>query len=111
VGLFSILYHIYPNKAKKMYLFYNTLMVLLKHYHKERNKMKVDIKYYPNDEAITVQFGFMDNGVFTWETCNHAGAVEEETSEMGYDPYAEDIYDTESVMLVCDKCEEIVEDY
>lgn len=73
--------------------------------------MKIDVKYYPNEKPITVQFGFMDNGVFNWEYCNHGGAVEEHSSEISYDYYKEDIYDIKSVMMVCDKCDEIVEEY
>lgn len=68
--------------------------------------MKINVEYYPNAEAVTVQSGFWENGEFIYETCNHAGAYEEEISHMAYDHIAEDVDFWKETIIVCDKCEE-----
>lgn len=72
--------------------------------------MKINVKYYPDDKPITVQFGYMDGDEFISEFCNHAGATEKVSRMTRYNYYTEDIDTIYDKILVCDKCEEIIEE-
>ena len=73
------------------------------------HQMTIDVKYYPNEEAVTVQFGFWEHGEFIYETCNHAGAYEDRIIHTSWDVQREDIDEWSETIIVCDKCEEEVE--
>ena len=76
--------------------------------------MRIEVKYTPRHEAITVQGGQIDeDGTFWMEWCNHAGAEQTESStwSAGFD--GEPRYHDEQ-FNACDKCDEtwdIMEDY
>ena len=60
--------------------------------------MTIDVKYYPSDYDITVQFGWWENDYFNIEYCNHAN-VEKDTAYT-FDGYKECDY------YFCRKCDE-----
>lgn len=73
--------------------------------------MKVDVKYYADEQPITVQHGYTLDGEFIVESCNHAGAIDKTYSSMSYSLYDEDITEWSESMPVCDKCDELLEDF
>lgn len=67
--------------------------------------MNIKINYVPSHEAITVQGGFIDNGEFQMEWCNHTGAEESESNTWSASATGEPVFHKE-VFNACDKCDE-----
>lgn len=59
---------------------------------------------YPIAEDITVQLGYVENGEFILEECNHAGAEVEQQTSISWNYSREDIDEYDEDVLVCDKC-------
>ena len=70
--------------------------------------MKIDVKFYPAYEDITVQGGQIDEDGLLWvEWCNHAGATEEKSYNGFYDSAREQLNEWYEDVLACDKCDHV----
>lgn len=70
--------------------------------------MKIEVKYKPNEQPITVYGGWFDKSGFLIDWCTHAGA--EEVPDNGvqvrynYEKSDLEVNDVVSWLKVCDKC-------
>ena len=70
--------------------------------------MKIDVKFYPTYDDITVRGGQIDEDGTLWvEWCNHAGATEEESYDGYYDSAKEELNEWYCKVLACDKCDHV----
>lgn len=71
----------------------------------------IHVKYAGNTELqpITVRGGYWDGKNFIEDWCNHAGAVRRKTIHVSWDIHTEDTEEYTDYVILCDKCQEVIE--